>query len=129
MNNLQISGAPEQSKLATVQESGTFDTQSHVSVLESSGSCSREKSLSIKSDNAIPPQNRSKPASYTSICPELSTSKQTSNARTSKESGNMLPVAMDLMRNSPEKDDGLLNILESARQITSKPRLPLVKKC
>lgn len=128
MNHLQISGAPDQSKSASVQESGSLHTQSPVSVLESSGSCSREKSLSINSDKAIPPQNRSKPARYSGIYPELSTSKQASDARRSEESRNILPVAMDLM-NCPEKDDNMFNISDPSHQVTSKPRLPLIKKC
>lgn len=109
---------PPWRRFAKVQESPSFRTQSPVSVLESSGSHLREKRVSIKSDNVIPVRSRSKRVRYAGINPwllaghGLSTSKQTPNARRSRESSKILSqqpvVAMDLLKNSPRSVDNLL---------------------
>nr|XP_027107725.1 uncharacterized protein LOC113727648 [Coffea arabica] len=76
------------------QESGSFQTHSPVSVLESGGSCSGGKSLPIKSDIVIPVRTRSKRARPSAINPwfvmapiscAASASKRTSSHRKNKE--------------------------------------------
>ncbi|XP_057782528.1 uncharacterized protein LOC131000558 isoform X1 [Salvia miltiorrhiza] len=117
---------PRQRKFAKVQESGSFHTQSPVSVLESSSSCLREKSLSIKSEHAVPARSRSKRVRYSGINPwllaahELSTSKRTSNAGRSTENRKRLflqPVSIDLMRKSPENVENSLTVPDPAHQV------------
>lgn len=133
-----VAPIPPKRKFAEVQKSGSFCTQSPVSILESSGSYSREKSFPIKSDNAIPVQSRSKRVRYGGINPWLSaargisTSILTSNARRSKVSRKrvfQLPAAMDLVESSSRNVDSSLDGSDPAHlQNTSKPCL-LVKKC
>ncbi|KAL1558535.1 hypothetical protein AAHA92_08987 [Salvia divinorum] len=129
---------PRLRKFAKVQEFRSFCTQSPVSVLESNGSCSREKCLSIKPEHAVPTQSRSKRVRYSGINPwllaahELSTSKWTSNGRKSKESWKRLiqqPVSIDLIRKSNENVDNLLTVSNPPHQVASKPCDALVKKC
>ncbi|XP_047943902.1 uncharacterized protein LOC125190610 isoform X2 [Salvia hispanica] len=122
---------PQLRKFTKVQESRSFCTQSPVSVLESNGSCSREKCLSIKPEQAIPAQSRSKRVRYSGVNPwlsaahELSTSKRTSSWKRLTQQ----PVSIDLMRKSDENVDNLIIFQNLPHEVASKPCDALVKKC
>ncbi|KAI3450574.1 hypothetical protein Pfo_007239 [Paulownia fortunei] len=142
-NHVEASGSHilQQNKFAEIQESGVFQTQSPVSVLESSGSCSAGKSLAINSQNAIPVRARSKRVRPAGVNPWLlmspwfattSASKQTSNARKDKERRkklSQLPVAMEFTKDSPEKVENSLQVSDYAEQHASSHRTAVTKKC
>lgn len=132
----------QQNKFVDVQESGFFQTQSPVSVLESGGSCSAGKNLPIKSHNAIPVRTRSKRVRHAGINPWLlvspwfaatSTSKRTSNARKHKEARKKLSqpsVVVKSTRDSPEKVENSLQVSDYGEpQNVSSHRPALAKKC
>ncbi|XP_041993356.1 uncharacterized protein LOC121743992 isoform X1 [Salvia splendens] len=122
---------PRLRKFTKVQESRSFCTQSPISVLESNGSCSREKCLFIKPEHAIPAQSRSKRVRYSGVNPwlsaahELSTSKRTSSWKRLIQQ----PVPIDLMRKSDKNVDNLIIVQNLPHEVASKPCDALVKKC
>ncbi|KAK4408957.1 GATA transcription factor 11 [Sesamum angolense] len=143
-NYVEASGSHilQQNKFADVQESGFFQTQSPVSVLESGGSCPAGKNLPIKSHNAIPVRTRSKRVRHAGVNPWLlvspwfaatSTSKRTSNARKNKEARkkpSQPSVVVKSTRDSPEKVENSLQLSDYAEpQNVSSHRPALAKKC
>ncbi|PIN15057.1 hypothetical protein CDL12_12320 [Handroanthus impetiginosus] len=121
-----------QNKPSEVQESSGFQTQSPVSVLESSGSCSVAKSLPIKSQKAIPVRTRSKRIRPTGanpwllISPFFSASKKTSNARKEKERRKKLSQTP----HTPETEESSLQASNYRNlQNASSQRPVATKKC
>ncbi|KAG8387665.1 hypothetical protein BUALT_Bualt02G0045000 [Buddleja alternifolia] len=115
----------QQNELIDVQESTVFQTQSPVSVLESSGSCSSGKTLPIKS--SIPARPRSKrarptgPNPWALLSPPLfatASSKKTPNVKKNREK----------RKNPLEKVENCLQI-SSDLQNGSSHRPGVTKKC
>ncbi|KAL0436424.1 UNVERIFIED_CONTAM: GATA transcription factor 11 [Sesamum radiatum] len=137
-----LPGPVAPNKFADVQESGFFQTQSPVSVLESGGSYSAGKNLPIKSHNTIPVRTRSKRVRHAGVNPWLlvspwfaatSASKRTSNARKNIEARKKLSqpsVVAKSTRDSPEKVENSLQVSDYAEpQNVSSHRPALAKKC
>lgn len=132
-----------QIKFTEVQGTGTFQTQSPVSVLEGSNSCSGGKSIPIKHDTVIPVRPRSKRARPSAVNPWVlmapisSTrvaSKKISDARKTKEKRRRLSLlsgAKESMRNYVQQiNDTALPIPDvSKKKITSTQQSSFVKKC
>ncbi|XP_027107725.2 GATA transcription factor 11-like [Coffea arabica] len=128
------------------QESGSFQTHSPVSVLESGGSCSGGKSLPIKPDIVIPVRTRSKRARPSAINPwfvmapiscAASASKRTSSHRKNKEKKKKKLSQLSLASN--DADDSFQQAKEesfhpsssgvSEKNETSLQRPVAAKKC
>lgn len=124
------------------QGTGTFQTQSPVSVLEGSNSCSGGKSISIKHDTVIPVRPRSKRARPSAVNPWIlmapisSTrvaSKKISDARKGKEKKRRLSLlsgAKESMKNYIQRiNDTVPQISDvSKKKITSTQQYSFVKK-
>ncbi|KAK4356376.1 hypothetical protein RND71_025347 [Anisodus tanguticus] len=123
-------------KFTHAQGTGTFQTQSPVSVLEGSNSCSGGKSIPIKHDAVIPVRPRSKRARPSAVnpwilmAPILSTryaSKKISDGRRGKEKKrriSLLSSAKESMKNSVQQISDV-----SKKKITSLQESSFVKKC
>ncbi|CAI9105056.1 OLC1v1003902C2 [Oldenlandia corymbosa var. corymbosa] len=103
-----------ESKLSDSQESGVFQTQSPVSVLESGGSCPGGKSLPIKPDIIVPVRSRSKRARasvfnpwfvMTPISSAAAAMKKTSSYKKPKERRDRLPEESLLSSSASEMTD------------------------
>ncbi|KAL8496630.1 hypothetical protein ACS0TY_020355 [Phlomoides rotata] len=123
-------------KLANVQDSGAFKTQSPVSVLDSSGSCLGRKGLSTKPNNAIPVRRRSKRIRPVGVNPWLlasavfSTSQHAQRSNESRKKSFQHPSPMDFMKDSPKKVENPLAVPDpSCLKSASSHRSVVTKKC
>ncbi|WMV56072.1 hypothetical protein MTR67_049457 [Solanum verrucosum] len=130
-------------KFTEVQGTGTFQTQSPVSVLEGSNSCSGGKSIPIKHDIVIPVRPRSKRARPSAVNPWIlmapisSTrvaSKKISDARKMKEKRRRLSLlsgAKEPMKNYVQQiNDAALPLSDVyKKKITSTQQSSFFKKC
>ncbi|KAK6776612.1 hypothetical protein RDI58_027613 [Solanum bulbocastanum] len=130
-------------KFTDVQGTGTFQTQSPVSVLEGSNSCSGGKSIPIKHDIVIPVRPRSKRARPSAVNPWVlmapisSTrvaSKKISDARKMKEKRRRLSLlsgAKEPMKNYVQQiNDAALPLSDVyKKKVTSTQQSSFFKKC
>ncbi|KAK4358720.1 hypothetical protein RND71_020949 [Anisodus tanguticus] len=120
-------------KLTEPQATGTFQTQSPVSVLEGSNSCSGGKSIPIKHNIPVRPRSkRARPSAvnpWILMAPISSTrfaSKKVSDARKGKEKKgriSLISSAKESMKNSVQQ------ISDVSKKITSTQQSSFVKKC
>lgn len=123
-------------KLTDVQGTGTFQTQSPVSVLEGSNSSSGGKSISIKHDPVIPVRPRSKRARPSAVNPWVlmapisstrAASRKASDARKGKEKKRRLSLlsgAKESMKTYAQQIDD-----DTVLQINKSQQPSFVKKC
>ncbi|XP_049378835.1 GATA transcription factor 11-like [Solanum stenotomum] len=131
-------------KFTEVQGTGTFQTQSPVSVLEGSNSCSGGKSIPIKHDIVIPVRPRSKRARPSAVNPwilmapisstRVASSKKISDARKMKEKRRRLSLlsgAKEPMKNYVQQiNDAALPLSDVyKKKITSTQQSSFFKKC
>lgn len=130
-------------KFTEVQGTGTFQTQSPVSVLEGSNSCSGGKSISIKHDTVIPVRPRSKRARPSAVNPwvlmaPISSTRVASNKISDARKGKEKKRRLSLLSGTKESmkyyvqqiNDTVPQIPDvSKKKITSTQQCSFFKKC